>query len=165
MSRAVLSLGSNLDDPVFQLRRAASALADWTLARSSIYRTKPWGPVEQADFLNAVVIVDDTGAAPQLWLERAQAVESAAGRSRDVRYGPRTLDVDVVSVDEVCSDDPLLTLPHPRAADRAFVLVPWLEIASDATLPGRGAVSALVAALPASELAGVVVRPELDWNV
>lgn len=165
MSRAVLSLGSNLDDPVVQLRRAARGLAGWTIARSSMYRTKPVGPVEQADFLNAVMIVDDSGATPHTWLERAQTLESKAGRQRHIRYGPRTLDVDIVSVDDVCSDDPLLTLPHPRAAERAFVLVPWLQIALDATLPGRGAVSALVAALPASDLDGVVVRPELDWGV
>ncbi len=165
MSRAVLSLGSNLDDPAVQLRRAAHALAGWTIARSSMYQTKPVGPVEQADFLNAVVIVDDPDATPHTWLGRAQALERTAGRRRDVRFGPRTLDVDIISVDDVCSDDPLLTLPHPRAAERAFVLVPWLQIAPDATLPGHGAVSALVAALPASELDGVVVRPELSWEV
>lgn len=164
MSKAVLSLGSNLNDPALQLRRAARALADWTIARSAMYRTMPWGPVEQADFLNAVLIVEDAGATPQAWLERGQALESAAGRSRDVRYGPRTLDVDVISVDDVCSDDPLLSLPHPLATERAFVLLPWLQIEPAATLPGRGAVSALVAALPASELDGVVVRPELDWE-
>lgn len=164
MSRAVLSLGSNLADPAAQLRNAALELAPWTVARSSMYATAPWGPVDQPDFLNAVLIVVDPEAAPSTWLARAHLLERRAGRDRGVRYGPRALDVDVITVDDVRTDDPELTLPHPRAHERAFVLVPWLEIEPDADFPGRGRVAALVAALPAPELAGVSLRPDQDWN-
>lgn len=164
MSRAVLSLGSNLDDPAEQLRRASRALAPWTVTRSLLYATKPWGPIAQPDFLNAVLVVDDDAAIPQTWLRRAHEAERAAGRRRDQRYGPRTLDVDVISVDDVCSDDPVLTLPHPHAADRAFVLVPWLEIEPTASLPGAGSVAALLARLPDVDRSAVLARPDLEWD-
>jgi 2-amino-4-hydroxy-6-hydroxymethyldihydropteridine diphosphokinase len=137
MSTAVLSIGSNLGDRLAYLQGAVDALRPWLRAVSPVYETAPWGPVEQDDYLNAVVVVDDPDAAPRDWLARAQAAEQAAGRTRDVRWGPRTLDVDVVSVDDVVSDDPQLTLPHPRAAERAFVLVPWLAVDRDAVLAGR----------------------------
>lgn len=164
MSRAVLSVGSNLDDAAEQLRRAARALVPWTVTRSSMYATKPWGPIVQADFLNAVLVVDDDAATPQTWLHRAHEAERAAGRRRDQRYGPRTLDVDVISVDDVCSDDPVLTLPHPHAADRAFVLVPWLEIEPAAELPGAGSVAALLARLSDADRSSVLARLDLNWD-
>src|SRR3954471_3855780 len=154
MSKAVLSIGSNVGDRLATLRAAVEAFAPWLVAVSPVYETPPWGPVPQDDYYNAVLIADDPAADPRDWLARAQAAEQAAGRTRDVRWGPRTLDVDVVDVAGVRSDDPELTLPHPRAAERAFVLVPWLAADPDAELAG-GAVSALVAALPADELAGV----------
>ena len=90
------------------------------------------------------------------WLARAHELEQAAGRTREVRWGPRTLDVDVVTVTEddgtpVLSDDPRLTLPHPRAHERAFVLLPWSTLEPAAVLPGKGRVADLLAALPADE--------------
>lgn len=164
MSRAVLSMGSNLGDPLHQLRAAARGLDPWTLIRSPIYRTKPWGPVPQQDYLNAVVIVDDGAADEWTWLWRARELEHAGGRTRAVTWGPRTVDVDVIAVDDVRSDDPDLTLPHPRAAQRAFVLVPWLAAEPEARLPGLGSVAELLAALPAGDIAGVRRAHELDWN-
>ncbi|SHH21331.1 2-amino-4-hydroxy-6-hydroxymethyldihydropteridinediphosphokinase [Jatrophihabitans endophyticus] len=158
MSRAVLSLGSNLGDRRAALRLALDVLAPWVQAVSPVYETAPWGPVPQQDYLNAVVVVADPAASPRDWLARAHAAESAAGRVRDVRWGPRTLDVDVVTVETagavVESDDPELTLPHPRAAQRAFVLVPWTALEPDAELAGRP-LAAWLAALPADEVDGV----------
>ena len=126
MSRAVLSIGSNLGDRLAHLRSVVEALRPVRV--SSVYETAPWGGVEQDDFLNAVVIAEDDDLDPYGWLARAQELEAAAGRVRDVRWGPRTLDVDVIDVDGIVSADPVLTLPHPRAHERAFVLVPWAEI-------------------------------------
>lgn len=154
MSRAVLSIGSNLGDRAAMLQSAVDELAPWLRAVSPVYRTPPWGPVEQADYLNAVLVAEDEHAAPAGWLARAQAVEQAAHRTRRVRWGPRTLDVDVVAVDDVRSADPALTLPHPRAQERAFVLVPWLAVCPRAQLAGRP-VSVWLAGLPADEVAGV----------
>lgn len=131
---AVLSIGSNLGDRLAHLQGAVDSLRPWVVAVSPVYETAPWGPVPQEDYLNAVVLADDAGAQPADWLARAHAAEHAAGRVRDVRWGPRTLDVDVVAVDEVVSDDPVLTLPHPRAHERAFVLVPWLDVDPGARL-------------------------------
>ena len=93
------------------------------------------------------------------WLERAQAAEREAGRTRELRWGPRTLDVDVIAVDDVISEDPVLTLPHPRAAQRAFVLVPWWSLDPEAELPGQGSVLELMGALPDDELASVTMLP------
>ncbi|MDD7967400.1 2-amino-4-hydroxy-6-hydroxymethyldihydropteridine diphosphokinase [Actinomycetospora lemnae] len=158
MSRAVLSLGSNIGDRAANLRGAVATLraaGAWIVAVSPVYATAPWGGVEQDDFLNAVVVAEDPDAKPWSWLARARAAESRAGRTRDVRWGPRTLDVDVLDVDGTTSDDPALTLPHPRAHERAFVLVPWLDVDPDAEVAGRGRVADLLAALPAEERAGV----------
>jgi 2-amino-4-hydroxy-6-hydroxymethyldihydropteridine diphosphokinase len=160
MSRAVLSIGGNLGEPLDALRLAVGQFRGWLLAVSPVYRTPPWGPVAQDDFLNAVLIVDDPGASPHDWLVRAHAAEQAAARVRDVRWGPRTLDVDVVDVDGVISDDPALTLPHPRAAERAFVLVPWLAADPAATLDGRP-VAELIAGLAPDDVAGVRLQADL----
>ncbi|UVE94514.1 2-amino-4-hydroxy-6-hydroxymethyldihydropteridine diphosphokinase [Dietzia sp. B32] len=139
--RAVLSIGGNQGDALALLRGVVDAAAADGILRavSAVYATPPWGGVEQDDFLNAVLVVDHPGS-PADVLEWGFARERAAGRTRDVRWGPRTLDVDVVSAEvdgePVTSDAPALTLPHPRAAERAFVLVPWLEIQPDARLGG-----------------------------
>ncbi len=154
MSVAVLSIGSNLGDRATTLRAAVAAFRPWLRAVSPVYETAPWGPVPQGDYLNAVLVTDDPGASAADWLRRAHEAEQAAGRVRDERWGPRTLDVDVITVDDVRSDDPDLTLPHPRAAERAFVLLPWLAADPEATLAGRP-VRELVAGRPADELAGV----------
>lgn len=154
MTSAVLSVGGNLGDRLAALRSAAAAFRPWLRAVSPVYQTPPWGPVEQDDYYNAVLIADDSAAAPRDWLDRAHACEQAAGRTREVRWGARTLDVDIVAVDDVVSQDPVLTLPHPRAAERAFVLVPWLAADPTARLGGR-AVAELVAALDPAEVAAV----------
>lgn len=150
MSRAVLSVGSNLGDRLAHLRSAVDGLGAAVLAVSPVYETEPWGPVPQERYLNAVLVVEVAGAGPRDWLERGRALEAAAGRVREQRWGPRTLDVDVVTVDDVTSADPELTLPHPRAHERAFVLVPWLDVDPDAVLPGRGRVADLAAGLDRS---------------
>ena len=156
MTRAVLSLGANLGDRAGAIRAAIAALKDDGLvARSTLYETPPWGPVEQPPYLNAVVVVRGPRDAAG-WLDRAHDLEQAAGRTREVRWGPRTLDVDVITVTQddgtpVLSDDPRLTLPHPRAHERAFVLLPWATLEPGAVLPGKGRVADLLADLPAGE--------------
>jgi 2-amino-4-hydroxy-6-hydroxymethyldihydropteridine diphosphokinase len=130
---AVLSIGSNLGDRMAHLRSAVAVLEPHKV--SPVYETAPWGGVEQDDFLNVVVLCDYD--APEAW-RRAQLAEAEAGRVRDVRWGPRTLDVDVVVAD---GSDPALELPHPHAHERAFVLVPWLDVEPDAVLPGHGPVA------------------------
>lgn len=182
MTRAVLSVGSNLGDRLAHLQSAVDGLDTAVRAVSPVFQTAPWGPVAQDDYLNAIVLVDDLSANADEWLRRGQLLEQRAGRTRTVRFGPRTLDVDVVTVDGVCSDDPRLTLPHPRAHERAFVLVPWLAVSPEAVLPRPAAgtdrvadrhtdpqaepvsvrVADLVAALPAEEKAGVRRRDDLS---
>ena len=157
---AVLSIGSNLGDRLAQLQGAVDTVRRWLVAASTVYETAPWGPVPQDDYLNAVVLVADPAATPRDWLDRAHEAEQAAGRTRDVRWGPRTLDVDVVAVDDVVSDDPDLTLPHPRAGRRAFVLVPWCDLDPHARIAGVP-IADLLAKLPADDVAGVRARPEL----
>ncbi|ASU77216.1 2-amino-4-hydroxy-6-hydroxymethyldihydropteridine diphosphokinase [Actinopolyspora erythraea] len=161
MSRAVLSLGSNLGDRLDYLRLAVRGLSDVLLAASPVYETAPWGVTDQPDFLNAVVLVESAELDEWGWLHRARHLEREAERRREQRWGPRTLDVDVVTVDEVRSRDPELLLPHPGTPSRATVLIPWLALEPDATLPGHGPVSELLAALPETETAGVRRRPDL----
>ena len=160
MTRAVLSIGSNLGDRLALLQGAVDAMRPWLVAISPVYETAPWGDVEQDDFLNAILIVADPGARAATWLSRAHDAEAAAGRVRDVRWGPRTLDVDVIAVDAVVSDEPQLMLPHPRAGERAFVLVPWLAVDADATL-GRASIKEYLAALPAADIDDVRLRADL----
>jgi 2-amino-4-hydroxy-6-hydroxymethyldihydropteridine diphosphokinase len=161
VTRAVLSLGANLGDRAGTLRAALAALRDDGLvARSVLYETPPWGPVPQPPYLNAIAIVRGSRDAAG-WLARAHELEQAAGRTREVRWGARTLDVDVVTVTgddgrPVVSDDPDLTLPHPRAHERAFVLVPWLTLDPGAEVPGRGRVADLLAKLPPEDVAAIV---------
>lgn len=149
---AVLSLGSNVGDRAAHLRAAVAGLGDSVLAVSRVYETAPWGRVEQAPFLNAVVLAaDQPGVGPAEWLWRIRALEAAALRERTVHWGPRTLDVDLITLSRagqpISSGDPDLTLPHPRAHERAFVLVPWLDVEPDAELPGHGRVRDLIAGL------------------
>jgi 2-amino-4-hydroxy-6-hydroxymethyldihydropteridine diphosphokinase len=152
LSRAVLSLGSNMGDRTAHLQTAVSALGRTVRAVSAIYRTPPWGGVEQQDFYNIVVLAED-GLVDDArwWWDRCQQLEQAAGRERVIRWGPRTLDADVITVElhgrPVRSDDPELTLPHPRAAERAFVLVPWVEVDPTAKLPGAGPIADLLEGL------------------
>lgn len=144
---AVLALGSNLGDRFAHLQAGVAALAAWLPLRavSSVYETEPVGGPEQGCYLNAVVLAE-AGADINL-LELAQQVEAAQGRERSERWGPRTLDVDVIAVGVARSDDPALTLPHPRAHERAFVLVPWAEADPAGVLPGHGRVTDVLAGL------------------
>jgi 2-amino-4-hydroxy-6-hydroxymethyldihydropteridine diphosphokinase len=141
---AVVSVGSNLGDRLGHLRAGLEILAARfpVTAVSPVYETDPVGVEDQAAFLNCVALVE-TGDADAL-LAAAHDAECSRGRLRSRRWGPRTLDVDVVAVDRQQSADPRLTLPHPRAHERAFVLVPWLDLDPDAELVGRGPVRELV---------------------
>lgn len=132
---SVLSLGSNLGDRLGFLRLGLSVLEP--VAVSPVYETAPWGDVKQGDYLNVVALC--TWDATEAW-RRAVLAETRAGRTREVRWGPRTLDVDVVWAS---GTDPALELPHPRAHERAFVLVPWLDVDPLAVLPGHGPVATL----------------------
>jgi 2-amino-4-hydroxy-6-hydroxymethyldihydropteridine diphosphokinase len=169
MSRAVLSLGSNLGDRVGHVRAAVNGLRAWLLCHSGVYETPPWGDLDQPAYLNAVVIVADADASSRDWLFRARALEHAAGRVRDAarRFGPRTLDVDVIAVwaldgQPVLSTDAELILPHPRAHVRAFVLRPWLDVEPCAVLPGHGRVDRLLGtAAIAADVASLVARTDL----
>ena len=169
MTRALLSLGSNQGDRYAHLRGAVDGLVDSLLVVSGVYETPPWGDADQLDYLNAVVLVADAVPAAA-WLEKAAELERRAGRVRDPQrqFGPRTLDVDVIAVwsddgEPVISDDPSLTLPHPRAHLRAFVLRPWLDIAPYGQLPGHGALRDLIRSEPvAADLGGLRAREELD---
>ncbi|QPK83008.1 2-amino-4-hydroxy-6-hydroxymethyldihydropteridine diphosphokinase [Corynebacterium qintianiae] len=134
--RAVLSTGSNMEDSRAHLASVVDEFAGELVAASSLYATAPWGGVAQNDFLNQVLIVE-VDQTPLELLRRCQNLESRARRVRETRWGPRTLDVDIVRIDGHASDDPGLTLPHPRASQRAFVLVPWLEIDPGAELEGE----------------------------
>lgn len=142
MSRVVLSIGSNLGDRLARLQSVVDGLAGTVRAVSPVYETDPWGGVDQGPFLNAVVIADDPALDCHGWLRRAQELERAAHRVRVERWGPRSLDVDLVTCSDgdrelVCRDQDL-TLPHPLAHLRAFVLIPWLAVDSDATLTVAG---------------------------
>jgi 2-amino-4-hydroxy-6-hydroxymethyldihydropteridine diphosphokinase len=161
VSRAVLSLGSNLGDRLGFLKLAVDGVRDALIAVSAVYETKAWGVEDQPDFLNAVCLVDDPALDHWGWLRRGQALEREAGRVRERRWGPRTLDVDIVTVDEVRSTNPELVLPHPGTAERATVLIPWLEIEPGAELLDRGPIGALLAALPGTDRAEVRLRPDL----
>jgi 2-amino-4-hydroxy-6-hydroxymethyldihydropteridine diphosphokinase len=161
MTRAVLSLGSNLGDRLAHLRDAVAGFTGALVAVSPVYETAPWGGVEQDDFLNAVLLVDDPATDAWGWLRRGQALERASGRVREVRWGPRTLDVDVVTVNGVTSSDPELLLPHPGTPERATVLRPWLDVDPAAVLPGHGPVAALLAALGPDAEAGMRRRDDL----
>ncbi|BBD80584.1 2-amino-4-hydroxy-6-hydroxymethyldihydropteridine diphosphokinase [Aerosticca soli] len=149
MTRAFVALGSNLGDPRGQLERACEALArlpaTQLAARSRLYRTPPWGMTAQPPFLNAVAMLETT-LAPNTLLEALLAIERAAGRVRGTeRWGPRTLDLDLLHMEETVLDTPELTLPHPRIAERAFVLLPLADLAPDLVLPGLGRVDVLLA--------------------
>lgn len=161
--RIALSVGSNLGDREAALRAGVDAVAALPgVARmqvSPFYETDPVGGVEQPDFLNAVIVADvDASDAQRLadeLLAMARSVEADLARVRQVRWGPRTVDVDILAVADLRSDDPELTVPHPRVAERAFVLVPWADVDPGFDVPGLGVVADLLAALPSDEVAGV----------
>lgn len=151
--RAVLSIGSNMEDRRALLQTVFDEFAEETVAASPVFATPPWGVTDQDEFLNAVLIVD-VDCTPLELLRRGQKLEEAAERVRVRHWGPRTLDVDIVQIDGVTSDDPELTLPHPYAHERAFVLVPWLAADQHAQLDGTP-VRELVASLDSDDVAAV----------
>lgn len=161
MTRVVLSIGSNLGDRLARLQSVVDGLGDAVVAVSPVYETDPWGRVEQAPFLNAVLIADDPARDGPAWLRRAQEFEAAAGRVRGERWGPRTLDVDLIACygeTEVICRENTLTLPHPLAHIRAFVMIPWLDIEPDARLTVAGGprpVAGLLAELDPADRDGV----------
>ncbi|GLZ15360.1 2-amino-4-hydroxy-6-hydroxymethyldihydropteridine diphosphokinase [Actinomadura sp. NBRC 104425] len=168
--RVVFSLGSNLGDRLDNIQEAVDALFDAPgldfVALSPVYETAPYAPPgetlpEQGDYLN-VVLVADTRLPPENLLERVLNIENSMQRTREVRWGPRTLDIDIVMFGNITSDDPDLTLPHPRAHERAFVLVPWADIEPDVLLPGHGRVGDLAAAKRAEADAAVRRRDDLS---
>ena len=165
MITAILALGANLGDRLSALQGAIDLLATThgieVVAVSGVYETDPVGGPDQGDFLNAVIAIE-TDLDPHGLLEACHAAERAYDRRRDVRWGPRTLDVDIVSFGDVVSTDPQLMLPHPRAAQRAFVCVPWLDVSPEAEIPGAGKVAVLAAAL---DTHGVRHRSDLSLVV
>jgi 2-amino-4-hydroxy-6-hydroxymethyldihydropteridine diphosphokinase len=165
--RCVIALGSNIGDRHTKLQGAIDALRDtpgvYLTAVSSVYETAPVDTPEGSEnFLNAVVLADSTVSA-HLLLDRALAIEAAYGRERtQERNAPRTLDVDIILIGDRRADDPDLTLPHPRAHERAFVLVPWLEVEPDAEIPGQGTVQEL---LEKTGTAGVERREDITLEI
>jgi 2-amino-4-hydroxy-6-hydroxymethyldihydropteridine diphosphokinase len=175
VTKVVLSIGSNLGDRLARLQSVVDGLGEAVLAVSPVYETDAWGRVEQGPFLNAVLIAEDPARDGQAWLRRSQQFEQAAGRVRGERWGPRTLDVDLIACYqagpageiELTSRENNLTLPHPMAHLRAFVMVPWLDVDPDAMLTlagGRQPVARLLTELdPADrdgvQLAGLALTP------
>lgn len=165
--RTVLALGSNLGERMENLQGAVRALADtpdvWVTSVSPVYESEPVdAPEGSGPYLNAVVLADTTLAATRL-LDRALAIEDAYGRERsEVRNAPRTLDVDLIVVGDRRADDDTLHLPHPRAAERAFVLRPWHDLEPDATIPTRGAIAELLDAVDES---GITRRDDLHLEL
>jgi len=167
-SRVVLAVGSNLGDRLGNLQGCVQAIGGLpdtdVLAISPVYETDPVGGPDQPDYLNAVLIAA-TGLGPPALLAATQGIEADFGRVRGEgteRFGPRTLDIDIISYAEEVSDDPVLTLPHPRAHERAFVLAPWHDIDAGASLPGRGPVAELLAGLGRRGVRrqpGMILRP------
>ena len=164
-TRVVIALGSNLGDRLDYLQSGLDGLFDTPrlvfLAVSPVYETTPVGGPEQPDYLNAVAIGETTLPA-QAVLERCQSLEDAFGRVRGERWGPRTLDLDLIVYGDEVSDSPGLTLPHPRAHERAFILAPWHDTDPDAELPGQGRVADLLKALGTTgvtRLDGTVLQP------
>lgn len=154
MTHAYVALGSNLDNPRAHIEGGFSALAGLPdtqlLRRSSLFRTLPWGYAAQPEFVNAVAEID-TRHSPQQLLTDLQAIERAHGRDRSgPRWGPRTLDLDLLLYGGQRVDTPQLQLPHPRIAARAFVLLPLAELGADLEVPGQGRVVDLLARVDAS---------------
>jgi len=165
--RAVIALGSNLGERLAALQGAVDSLADtpdvWVTAVSDVYETDPVdAPEGSGAFLNAVVLIDTTLSAPTL-MDRALAIEDAFERDRSKGLNaPRTLDVDLIMVGDRRSDEPFLKLPHPRAAERSFVLKPWHDLEPDAVLPDAGPISLL---LEKAGEKGIAVREDLALDM
>jgi len=148
VTKAVLSVGSNLGDQLGYLQLALDQIASCThttvIAMSSVYETAPVGGPRQKDFLNAIFVIDTT-LDPDELLDFVQGIEHEAQRERIAHWGPRTLDVDIIKYEGVIRDDEELRLPHPRAHERGFVLVPWVSIEPEEELSGYGRLTDLIA--------------------
>ena len=156
-TKAFIGIGSNLDDPIAQVKNAIDALGQINDARlsdaSRLYRNPPMGPVEQPDYVNAVAALE-TGLSAEALLAELQRLEAEAGRKRNgVRWGPRPLDLDLLLYGEVVIDTPLLQVPHAGIPERAFVLYPLAEIAPDVSVPGMGPIGELLAGVSDDGLA------------
>lgn len=163
--RTVIAMGSNIGDRLDYLQGGLDGLFDTPhlsfVAVSPVYETTPVGGPEQPDYLNAVVIAE-TSVPARAVLERCLSLEDAFGRERGERWGPRTLDLDLIIYGDEVSNSPGLTLPHPRAHERAFVLAPWYDADPQAQLPGYGPVKDLLAAVGTAGVArleGAVLHP------
>ncbi|HEX6930544.1 MAG TPA: 2-amino-4-hydroxy-6-hydroxymethyldihydropteridine diphosphokinase [Streptosporangiaceae bacterium] len=166
--QVVLALGSNLGDRLATIQAGIDDLAAAPgldlRAVSAVFETSPVGGPDQPDYLNAVLLA--VSALPGLEILRCtQAAERAQGRTRTVRWGPRTLDIDIIAIDDEISDDPALTLPHPRAHERAFVLLPWHDVDPGATLPGFGQVAGLIAGPGAGASCAGTIRRRDDLRL
>lgn len=150
--RAVVALGANLEDPTGAVELALELLAQSTevIARSSLHVTKPVGGPPQPDYVNAVCVIDSELPADDL-LDLLHGIEKSMGRVRNERWGPRVIDLDLITYGDIVRDDDKLVLPHPRAHQRRFVLEPWFEIDTDAELPLHGRVREILAELPPSK--------------
>lgn len=139
--RAWVGLGGNVGDAVGTVRAAIEALSRLPGARllraSRLYRTPAWGVREQADFINAVALLE-TSLGPRALLERMLDIERSFGRERNERWGPRVLDLDLLLHGDAVIDEPGLRVPHPHLHERAFALLPLLEVSPDAMIPRRG---------------------------
>jgi 2-amino-4-hydroxy-6-hydroxymethyldihydropteridine diphosphokinase len=169
VTRVALALGANLGDSAATLQSALDALGSRSGLRvrgvSSVFETDAvGGPEGQPAFLNAVVVADAELSARDL-LTLLHQIESRHGRIREVHWGPRTLDLDLLAYGAETSQDSTLTLPHPRAHERAFVLVPWAEVDPAFEVPGRGPVAALLAGLGSADLAGVRRRDDIALTI
>ena len=165
MSRVVIAMGSNLGDRLENLQGGLDVLFDAPgltfVAVSRVFETAPVGGPPQPAYLNAVLIAE-TALPARAVLDRCHSVEAAFGRTRSQVWGPRTLDLDLIVYGDEVSDDPELTLPHPRAPERAFVLAPWHAADPQAWLPGRGLVADLLAGTGldgVAQLDGAVLHP------
>ena len=148
MTHVVLSVGANLGDAENMVHQTIHQLSEILKESkaSRIYQTAPVGVEDQPEFFNAVVMGEWGGTADEL-LEKTSKLEEAAGRERILRWGVRTLDIDIIAFGDQVSHDPKLTLPHPRAHERLFVLIPWIELQPDAHLIGQGDVRGIIDAL------------------
>jgi 2-amino-4-hydroxy-6-hydroxymethyldihydropteridine diphosphokinase len=139
-TRAYIGIGSNLDEPISQVHRALQALREISdsclIAQSPLYRTVPLGgPLDQPDYINAVAVLD-TRLTPYQLLISLQSLELAQNRTRTIRWGPRTIDLDLLLYGQLVNDDPQLTIPHPRMHQRAFVIYPMYDVAPSLVIPG-----------------------------
>ncbi|MGX5914943.1 2-amino-4-hydroxy-6-hydroxymethyldihydropteridine diphosphokinase [Aliidiomarina sp. Khilg15.8] len=163
MTLVYLGLGANLDNPLRQLQAAVQAIqvhpALKLLACSSFYGSKPMGPQDQPDYVNAVACVQSE-LAPLPLLDTLQRIENEAGRVREQRWGPRTLDIDILLIDDQVIDAPRLQVPHPGIGEREFVLHPLYEIAPHLILPDGQTILALKNAIPANGLHKIAPSPD-----